>query len=141
QTAMATLAGTIDWGKVQSVSWFLAEANASGLQGAVGNLVAGGNIYASTESGAQGLVRLAGDRFLLDQADTSLDMQTMAQYAELVAPEVNYLGFRYFDGLQWVDTWDSSLLGGLPRAVEITIGFRSTDQTSSTVTGRSEERR
>jgi len=36
---------------------------------------------------------------------------------------VNYLEFRYFDGLEWQIEWDSQEMGGLPVAVEITIGI------------------
>ncbi len=40
---------------------------------------------------------------------------------ELIAPEVVDMAFRYFDGEEWSDAWDSDELGGFPKAVEITI--------------------
>ena len=38
-------------------------------------------------------------------------------------PEVNYLEFRYWDGSSWYSEWDSEQMGGLPTAIEITIGI------------------
>lgn len=49
---------------------------------------------------------------------------------DLVAPEMKYIRFRYFDGVDWVDKWDigKDLEGGLgnslPQAVEITVGYK-----------------
>lgn len=39
---------------------------------------------------------------------------------EEIAPEVIYLNFRYYD-TDWQDTWDSTQLYKLPKAVEITL--------------------
>jgi hypothetical protein len=41
----------------------------------------------------------------------------------LLAAEVNYLEFRYWDGSSWYSEWDSEQMGGLPAAIEITIGI------------------
>jgi len=47
----------------------------------------------------------------------------------IIAPEVQSLQFRYFDGLNWFDSWDGTQLGldgvtpiGPPTAIEITLG-------------------
>jgi hypothetical protein len=40
-----------------------------------------------------------------------------------VAEEVQTIRFRYFDGSQWLDQWDSVAMRRLPRAIEIIIGF------------------
>jgi hypothetical protein len=49
---------------------------------------------------------------------------------KLLAPEVRDLTFSYFDGNEWQDTWDSTMVGGdgvtpigPPREVAITIGL------------------
>lgn len=42
---------------------------------------------------------------------------------EDVAPEVSQLQFRYYDGLEWFDSWDSEARQGLPLAVEIALVF------------------
>lgn len=48
-----------------------------------------------------------------------------------MASEVQELAIRYFDGTDWVDSWDGSTPGpdgktpqGPPRAIEITLGIR-----------------
>lgn len=47
----------------------------------------------------------------------------------LLAPEIKSMEFRYFDGTDWADSWDSTALGddgvtpiGAPRAVEVRLG-------------------
>lgn len=48
---------------------------------------------------------------------------------DLLAPEMKYLRFRYFDGVDWIDKWDIGKdmegKGGnsLPQAVEVTVGY------------------
>ncbi len=48
---------------------------------------------------------------------------------ELFAPEMKYLRFRYFDGVEWIDRWEVGDIGlgglgnALPQAVEITVGY------------------
>ncbi len=48
---------------------------------------------------------------------------------DLVSPELKYIRFRYYDGVDWVDRWDiglqpeGSLGNSLPQAVEITVGY------------------
>ena len=51
---------------------------------------------------------------LLDQLDTSVPP---------LAPQVIGLEFRYHDGNEWCDEWDSSATGALPCAIEITLMF------------------
>lgn len=41
----------------------------------------------------------------------------------IIAQEVVSLRFRYYDGYAWVEQWDSTEKGRLPRAVEMTLGF------------------
>lgn len=49
---------------------------------------------------------------------------------DLVAKEIKYVRFRYFDGVDWVDKWDigkdleGSLGNSLPQAVEVTVGYK-----------------
>ena len=42
---------------------------------------------------------------------------------ENYASEVKSLNFRYYNGLDWTDSWDSTADGVLPLAVEVTIGL------------------
>lgn len=41
-----------------------------------------------------------------------------------VSTDVVYVNFRFYDGAQWVDTWDSTQLRKLPKAVEVTVYVR-----------------
>ncbi len=58
--------------------------------------------------------------FEKDEKSVSLD---------LVSPELKYIRFRYYDGVDWTDRWDIGLepegqMGNsLPQAVEITVGY------------------
>ena len=40
-----------------------------------------------------------------------------------IAPEVTAIEFRYHDGQQWLEAWDSSPSGALPKAIEIRLFF------------------
>ena len=51
------------------------------------------------------------------------DTQTPLDLVEDLTPEVSQLQFRYYDGAEWVDYWDGSSRGGLPRAIEISLAF------------------
>jgi type II secretory pathway pseudopilin PulG len=106
---------------LQSITYFLANPSAGGLEGAVGQRAASGQ---PTSSGPQGLARLVGDRMAIEYADIERDVETLAQAAEIIAPEVISLQFRYFDGLSWLAEWDSVSAQRLPNAVEITLGLR-----------------
>lgn len=47
---------------------------------------------------------------------------------ELRAPELGYLEFRYFDGVDWTTTWEVAEGNPLPHLVQITVGFDSLKQ-------------
>jgi general secretion pathway protein J len=38
-----------------------------------------------------------------------------------LAEEIDGLNFRYYDGEEWVDDWDSEEKGGLPKAIEVVL--------------------
>ena len=67
----------------------------------------------------------------VDFADASADLQTLAASTSLLAKEVNYLEFRYFDGLEWYDAWDSVAYERLPNAIAIKIGLRPSGEANS----------
>lgn len=68
-----------------------------------------------------GLVRIQGERLAMSLADQNSNMNAMASMAQSMAPEVTAIQFRYFDGFNWRNDWDSSVFSGLPLTVEITI--------------------
>ena len=92
-----------------TVSYFLGGSGTGTLQGA---------------ASGSGLARLEGDRLALSMADQQSNVATMAAHTEILAPEVTALRFMYYDGFRWRSDWDSSVLGGLPLAIDVEIALR-----------------
>lgn len=108
---------------IRSVSYFLASPGGAGLAGAVTPAAVvdrKANAYVAADSG---LARLEGDRMAIEFADLSLDYEALGSAAQIVAPEVVSLTFRYFDGTAWLESWDSTAAGRLPQAIEVTLGI------------------
>ncbi|UUO04481.1 prepilin-type N-terminal cleavage/methylation domain-containing protein [Blastopirellula sp. J2-11] len=80
-----------------------------------------------------GLVRRVLDRSVTQWALENGDTEQLDATAEIIAPEVCFLNFRYFDGYEWYEEWDSSAMGGLPLAVDIVVAIRSTDDRGSAI--------
>jgi type II secretory pathway pseudopilin PulG len=57
------------------------------------------------------------NQFVVDEEDP-LDQRT-----DLWSPELGYLEFRYFDGVEWDTKWDITEGNSLPQLVQITVGF------------------
>jgi hypothetical protein len=74
-------------------------------------------------TGVAGLARREQDRAIASWAAEDGGLEAGDHSGSLLAPEVNYLEFRYFDGLDWYTEWDSEQMESLPVAVEITIGL------------------
>jgi prepilin-type N-terminal cleavage/methylation domain-containing protein len=111
---------------LKSIAYFLAVRGAEGLSGAAASALAG----AESSGDCVGLARLEGDRLATEFADLDADVQSMAASSKLLAPEVVSLEFRYFNGTEVKDAWDSTAEGRLPTAVEIAIGFAAGDPAS-----------
>jgi prepilin-type N-terminal cleavage/methylation domain-containing protein len=94
---------------------------ANGAQG--GSAIAG---LSPDIAGQQGLVRCEQDRAMaLYEAEHGGGSST-GMNAALLAPEVTGLEFAYYSADNgWLDTWDSSLNGGPPVAVRVTIYIAS----------------
>lgn len=107
---------------VKTVAYYL-NTGLGGMADASSMEVAGATTSTAMGTGGSGLVRRALDRAVTAWAAQSGGLEGQVTSADLLAPEVNYLEFRYFDGNQWLTEWDSQQLGGLPVAVEITIGI------------------
>jgi len=79
--------------------------------------------YAADGTPSGGLVRRELDRAVslwgteIGQIDEDSDVTPLA-------PEVAAIAFRYSDGTEWVDSWDSEEAGALPVAVEATLTIR-----------------
>lgn len=124
QAAVSLASRTSD---LLSVSYFVAQPGADGLSGAVAAQASAQADPAAMARGSQspaGLARLEGDRMAMDHADQEQDTAALATAAQVIAPEIATITFRYFDGQAWVETWDSIAMDRLPQAVEITFGYR-----------------
>jgi hypothetical protein len=128
-----------------SVDELLSTAQGSDLQ-TVAYLLSSSDMVAATlaDSGATasplslqdtdgvGLVRSQGDRSVFRSLSNTLGggETVLPGPVQMLAPEVQWLQFRYSDGLSWYDEWDSATIGSLPRAVEVTIGLEPPPQRS-----------
>jgi len=72
---------------------------------------------------ASGLVRRESDRAVAVWSRTNSGGAASGPPVEPLAPEVVNIGFRYFDGQSWQQSWDSRQRVGLPKAVEIEVSF------------------
>jgi len=79
-------------------------------------------VYAAdgTASGG-GLVRRELDRAVAAWSSEQGGPEAMESDEAPIAPEVAAVEFRYSDGGEWVDSWDSDEAGALPVAVQITL--------------------
>jgi prepilin-type N-terminal cleavage/methylation domain-containing protein len=78
-----------------------------------------------------GLARLEGDRLALALADQQSNIAVLAARTQILAPEVAAIRFLFFDGFRWLPDWDSNTLGGLPKAIDVTMQLRPTSPTST----------
>ncbi len=70
-----------------------------------------------------GLVRRQIDRSISLWAESQGQVDQLNRTGELIASEVLALDFMYFDGTEWLTTWDSAERG-LPWVIEITIALQ-----------------
>jgi prepilin-type N-terminal cleavage/methylation domain-containing protein len=71
------------------------------------------------------------ERGLVRRPTTITDPVTgsLPEPVEIVGANVVGLAFRYFDGQQWQDTWDSGASSLLPQAIEVSVAVRDDDGT------------
>jgi hypothetical protein len=111
---------------LRTVSWYLNGSSS------IGSLVGESDISSSLvdnlrfdDSGSGGLSRLEQDALEVNFSDDVTDI--LGIQAELLAPEIQMVQFRYFDGADWVSQWDSAIQERLPSAVEVTLTFEEVD--------------
>lgn len=68
-----------------------------------------------------GLVRQEVDRAQRLWAEQSNDLSILESGQRLIAPEVVGMQFRYFDGSEVLEYWDTQTMGRLPLAVEVRL--------------------
>jgi type II secretory pathway pseudopilin PulG len=72
--------------------------------------------------GVLGLVRR--EQKQMAKQVVNLDTSEVLDEVRMMAPEVQYIRFRYFDGATWQDVWTGGAgVNSLPQAVKIEIGF------------------
>ena len=96
-------------------------ARVSDLRTVVWFVAGDGGTLAAAVAGRDGpgLARLEGDTPAVAAAETNGDVDGLLAACTLLAPEVTAIQFRYFDGVDWVGSWDSAVSGSLPRAIEV----------------------
>ncbi|MGI9455459.1 MAG: prepilin-type N-terminal cleavage/methylation domain-containing protein, partial [Aeoliella sp.] len=93
----------------------------------------GSSAATNGRSATSGLVRQEVHRDLLNWAEQTGTAADFAGQPLLIAAEVVRLEFRYFDGTEALEEWDSDLREGeLPRAIELRIWFREEPTSDST---------
>lgn len=109
---------------IKTVTYFLLQPGVSSLgHGTVGD--------AGITETQFGLVRRELDRAVTQYALNNGDSSGLDASAEILAPEVSLVQFRYFDGFEWLEEWDSEAMGGLPMAVDVIIAIRDHDTTQA----------
>ncbi len=113
---------------IKTVTYFLLQPGVSSLgHGVVGD--------AGITEEQFGLVRRELDRAVTQYAMNNGQSTNLDASAEILAPEVSLLAFRYFDGIGWLDQWDSEEMGGLPMAVDVMIAIRDHKTTQALLAG------
>ncbi len=112
---------------LQTVTYFLSASGSSGLAGATASSMRLDPATGDPVPVSSGLVRLEADRLAVDFADVNADVESLGGTARILAPEVTSLQFQYFDAAtqSWTTSWDSSVTGTLPTAIEVTLGMTS----------------
>jgi type II secretory pathway component PulJ len=111
-------------GDMKVISYFVLGEGASPILPAnagSGQLTPEGKVMTS------GLARLEGDRNAIGYAMETSSTSSLA--ARIIAPEVQSIALRYFDGSSssWVTSWSGATAQALPQAVEIVINIGSSD--------------
>lgn len=124
QTQMLTSASasTSTLGQLHRISYYIGSASSSGTAATASNSYASANSTSNSMAGTTGLVRQAMDHAIAEWTILN-GGQNVMNPPQLLAPEVVAIQFRYFDGAQWYDAWDSQQQAGLPTAVEITLSI------------------
>jgi type II secretory pathway pseudopilin PulG len=104
---------------LRAVAWFLAtESSGDFAASAAGAMIGDNEVPFET-----GLARMDADALdlLYSANELGFDSTGMTGDSRILAPEVTALTFRYFDGIDWTDSWDSRAMERLPNAVEVTL--------------------
>lgn len=94
-----------------------------------GGATLGAGAQSRERRGNWGLIRQEANRDLLNWAEQTGSEADVVGMPILMAGEVERIEFRYFDGYEVFDVWDTVERGGaLPRAIEVRAWFVFTDE-------------
>ena len=108
-------------GDLMIIRYLVADTGGGGVSSTIARRFAG------TESGPIGLVRITGDLYGMSTAVEAGEDKDFMSVDKIDAKEVSQVAFRYFDGADWQETWDSGIQNGLPAAIEIILTLRNTE--------------
>ena len=108
-------------GDLMIIRYLVADTGGGGVSSTIARRFAG------TESGPIGLVRITGDLYGMSTAVEAGEDKDFMSVDKIDAKEVSQVAFRYFDGADWQETWDSGIQNGLPVAIEIVLTLRNTE--------------
>jgi len=121
-------------GDLMIVRYLMASKSGGGLSSAIADREAPGG-----DSGAIGLARVAGDLYGLSTAVETAEEYPQLSAAKLQAKEVSAIQFRYYDGVEWLEEWDSTALNDLPKAIEVTLTLRNLESASDSLNADDED--
>ncbi len=116
------------------VRYFMADSGGGGLSAKVAERESLGN-----KSGAIGLAKMQGDLYGLSTAMETSEELPQLNASVLLAKEVSVLTFRYYDGVNWQESWDSNALNEMPKAVEITLRLRNPEEAADALAEEEED--
>jgi type II secretory pathway pseudopilin PulG len=105
------------------IRYFLADSAAGGVSGMVADEALAGSH--SNVDGAVGLAKMTGDLIGLSNAINQGNVDMQLQASDILAREVALIRFTYFDGVEEVEEWNSTLQGAMPLAVVIELTLRT----------------
>jgi hypothetical protein len=114
---------------VKTVAWFVSDQSEESVHMQVGRDTAASG----------GLYRRQLERAVAAYSNNLAATLAAAGNTKLIASEVIGIQFRYFDGQDWVNEWDSDENGGFPTAVEVTILVDNERVISEDITNRLRE--
>jgi len=107
----------------KTVLWCTAGSERNSLDDLFSRSLARTSTRVSVRTTIPGLSRSVADSVPREAGNPHQSPQSEAARVQMLAEEIRFLKFRYFDGVEWSNGWSSVTRNALPRAVEVTLGF------------------
>jgi hypothetical protein len=104
---------------IKGITYFLGDS--SGSSGRTTSNSRSDRMFSDEAEQLGGLYRRQIDRAVAAYAGEEDAISDVDDFADLIAPEVAEMTFRYFDGTDWQETWNSIEMEGFPLAVEVVL--------------------